>query len=688
MRMDAAADLEIRKIANADDPVLEAVIGLGDANRKTLGFLPRAGYVEAAASQSIVLATTGGDISGYCLFQRSGQFVRIVHLCVSSQHRGLGVARRLVHRVETLNSDASGIRLKCRRDWPAASLWPVLGFQPMNEVPGRSRAGLPLTIWWKPLSSEPDLFTAIEEPDDIPVTVALDSNVFSDLHCEESPERRTLAAPVALMSGDQRIRLVVPHCAVDEVNQISDPRRRRRLLSAQHRYPSVLEHSLDAERIRVRLLELLDSAVLRADESLLKDTWLVAESIAADCDVFLTRDESAIQRLGPVSLDTFGLAMMLPSELPDHVYRRQASGDYAPAHLANTGISTQRDVARFWSVGAFDRLLNREGGERKVAFRERLRAIAEQSGQGRLARFVAVSPDGEVVAAWAYTYPSNSRGGAVQVPLVRVAAGPLARTLARQILFSIRRDSARAGEVVLTDPTLSPDVTHVLSAECFVEQSDRTDFCWRCVVLDEVDSWSTVGPLIDAAGLPALQRPSVLTAPIASELERRLWPLKITDAPLRSYVIPIRGPFADELLGHAPTLVPRDITLGLSRENVYYRSPSGQPRAPARILWYSSGRDRQIVACSRLVESLIGEPDALHREFKRLGVWDRTQVREAARSGRVGAIRFSDTEVLAHPVELDWIRGLSDEGARLIVRWPSEVSGQLFTAIYMKGRRG
>lgn len=465
-----AADLGIRRIQSADDPALGAVIGLGDSNRKSLGFLPQAGYIEAAGSQSIVVAMTRGDLCGYCLFQRSGQFVRIVHLCVSSQHRGIGVARRLVHEVETLNPDASGVRLKCRRDWPAAGLWPVLGFQPMNEVPGRSRAGHPLTIWWKPLNSSPDLFSAIEETDGVPATVALDSNVFSDLHCEDDPERRRLAAPVALMSGDQRIRLVVPHCAIDEVNQIPDPRRRRRLLHAQHRYAKVLEHSADAERIRAELQRRIDPAVLAADGSLLKDIWLVAESIAAECEVFLTRDESAIQHLGPLALDTFGLAMMLPSELPDHVRRKEAGGDYAPGDLAYTGIATQRDVTRFWSVDGLDQLLNRDAGERKVAFRERLREIAEQAGQGRLTRFVAVSPDGGVVGAWAYTHSSNQHDAAAHLPLLRVTSGPLARTLARQILFAVRSDSSRAGEVVLTDPTPSPEVVQVLAAECFAKE--------------------------------------------------------------------------------------------------------------------------------------------------------------------------------------------------------------------------
>lgn len=52
----------------------------------------------------------------------------------------------------------------------------------MNEMPGRSHAGFPLTIWWKPLEEPSGLFMPVEPAGEV-LTAALDSNVFSDLHC-------------------------------------------------------------------------------------------------------------------------------------------------------------------------------------------------------------------------------------------------------------------------------------------------------------------------------------------------------------------------------------------------------------------------------------------------------------------------------------------------------------------------
>lgn len=681
-------DVKVRRVVGVEDPALWKVIELGDANRKTLGFLPRAGFVEAADRNSIIVAESVDEVVGYCLYDGSGQFIRIVHLCVDRQHRGGGVARLLVSEVEASSLQAYGIRLKCRRDWPAAGLWPVLGFRPMNEVAGRSRAGHPLTIWWKPLAAPPDLLSPFEEPADEPLRVSLDSNVFSDLHCEDDQQRHRLAAPLALLSGDQRVRLTLPHCAVHEVNQTPDEARRRHLLNAQHSY-EVLPHSNDARAVSESLIASLAEGTLDVDPSLRSDAWLVAESIVAKCDVLVTRDESAIQQLGPVALDRYDLAMMLPSELGDHVRRREASGDYRPVNLAETGVSAERVVTRYWSVAQLDRLLNREDGERKAKFRERLRTVAEAPLE-KTQRFVAVAPDGAVVAAWAFSREPSSPRAALRVPLLRVAPGPFAHTLARQILFSLRKraDDQEAFHIVLDDPLPSADVKQAFPAEGFVERPLGGRAAWVCTVINEAAPWASIAPVLTDADHRKPLASEQLTLEATSELERRFWPLKITDAPLPTYLIPIRGPFADELLGHAPTLIPRDTALGLSRENVYYRAPSGQPSAPARILWYSSRRDRQVVACSRLVEAVIGEPDALHREFKHLGVWKRSQVRAAARGGRVGAIRFTDTELLPHPVTLEWIRGLSDEGARLPSQGPRRISVQLFTEIYRKGRRG
>lgn len=57
----------------------------------------------------------------------------------------------------------------------------------------------------------------------------------------------------------------------------------------------------------------------------------------AMCSSRKARDENAIKQLGSTALDNHGLAKMPPSELANHIQRRQNSGGYCPASLAETG---------------------------------------------------------------------------------------------------------------------------------------------------------------------------------------------------------------------------------------------------------------------------------------------------------------------------------------------------------------
>jgi hypothetical protein len=182
--------------------------------------------------------------------------------------------------------------------------------------------------------------------------------------------------------------------------------------------------------------------------------------------------------------------------------------------------------------------------------------------------------------------------------------------------------------------------------------SDQAEL--EAVVIDIVGPWSEVRAEAEKVAAAGLHLPQgTLSRTEAAEFERVWWPAKILDADLATFIVPIRGVFADDLLGHVPTLVARPADLGLSREHVYYRSGQSRPNGPGRILWYSSARDKEIVACSLLVESVTGTPEVLHRAFANLGVWNLHQVRAAMdKRGRVNALRFADTEIFTRPVPL------------------------------------
>ena len=65
---------------------------------------------------------------------------------VLDEYRGQGIAKQLVNKLKDLASTQKVIKLHCRRDFPANSLWPRLNFVAYGDRPSRS-LGRELTIW-------------------------------------------------------------------------------------------------------------------------------------------------------------------------------------------------------------------------------------------------------------------------------------------------------------------------------------------------------------------------------------------------------------------------------------------------------------------------------------------------------------------------------------------------------------
>src|SRR5690606_14359452 len=103
-----------------------------------------------------------------------------------------GIARALIDEVSSRHRERRGIGLSCRREFPASSLWPKLGFVPHRERAGRSDAGLPLTVWFRD-HGHPDLFTFVPgvDPGDR-IAVAVDQNVVIDLVIRRDEARQTI----------------------------------------------------------------------------------------------------------------------------------------------------------------------------------------------------------------------------------------------------------------------------------------------------------------------------------------------------------------------------------------------------------------------------------------------------------------------------------------------------------------
>jgi GNAT superfamily N-acetyltransferase/predicted nucleic acid-binding protein len=682
--------LELRTVDSADDPAVDRVLELLDRSRATLGHVPHSRVHERSSNGLILVAEAEGqEVAGVAIFDLPYDRVRLDYLVVADRHRGAGVARMLIEQLADEYEARTEIRLTCRRDFAAHSLWPQLGFVPHGEVAAKAE-GHRKTVWRLPLSPRPTLFdfTGAGGTAELRV-VALDVNVALDLAYARNPDRSGVLAEswvsdlVSYVYTDELLR---------EIDRHEDPyvRREGRERVAAH---------FECLRPMKPLVDDIDQALLASlgpepsirDRS---DARQVAEAEAAGVDFFVTSDDRLQRRFGD------GLAnvrIVQPGELAMALHGMSGELDYSPARLAQTELRQaplRPEHVRLVS----EHLVNHAQGERRTGFAQRIRSLLADYGPGS-SRCVW---DGTTPVALSIVREATQVD---TVPVLRVKSShPLASTIARELLGGLRTCRVRdgGGVVDVTDATISPGMERPLAAEGFVPFGQG----WACRVLAgarSIAQWRAELASILPSGhvvpvLAALDR--VSDARSAWEVERLLWPAKILGTGIATVLLPIKPTYAADLFDSTlagQTLIDRPTRVALARENVYFRSPTGQTlAAPARALWYvSTDRsrrpgDRSIRAVSRIEQVEVRPPGQLHRRFGKLGVFERTNLEALARrrTGRLVAmaIRFSLTEPLARPVPLDLVQEVSGRlGHTLVLQWPNTVPEQVFSEVYGRG---
>jgi hypothetical protein len=317
--------------------------------------------------------------------------------------------------------------------------------------------------------------------------------------------------------------------------------------------------------------------------------------------------------------------------------------------------------------------------------------------------YVAENERGQPLALYGFIRP---KADVLEVALLRAARNNLAPTISRHLLARALQMSAAEGRTVttVTDPQLDDTVLMALTESGF----SNMDGVWMKLNL------ASAGPARElAARLDEISASRGQARKLASQmatnlktwqalpdtagvvaLERALWPAKILDAEVPSFIVPIQPGWAQslfdeglanqELFGERPELV-------LKREQVYYRANQKCGLEwPGRILWYvSADSDRHgtmsIRACSRLDEIIVEKPKELFRRFRRLGVYQWRDVYKKADNDvdkLLMALRFSDTELFQKPVPRDSFRKI---GIKSNLQSPVAISKEQFAAIYTLG---
>lgn len=667
-----------------DTAAIEAAIQLGNRARATLGHMPFAVYHQAATKGTLLLAFAGSQVVGYALYGLARRRVRLNHLCVDPQLRRQGIARMLVQWLSERYADHRGISVRCRHSYGLGDMWIKLGFTQISERPGRSHEGHIVVDWWRD-HNHPNLFT--RDAETVLVRAAIDLNILRDL----AETRRADSAESLALLDDQivdRLELVRTAALDAEIN-LMEGDLRGKCTRRVHSFPSVRSERKRLEEVTSSLTEAArekESSYPRTDQDRL-DLRHAAEAIAANLNVFITRDAHLTQVLGSAS-EGYGLRILRPVDVLLHIDELVRAKAYSPAALLNT-VFTKRLVGSSEEKG-LTLLANVTEGERPRDFLAKVRSLTV-AGQDRVGVY---GPLGHLVAVFATT----NLNGTLHVPLLRVVNDTMAETLARQLLFQLRQQSRLSGASIIriTDSYLQSHTRLAALNDGFHSvDADLYSFVLNAYAeASEIEYQAVIAARRSGLPEPAPLRPG-MPAVAAAELERLWWPVKILDSELPTYMLPIKQAFSAELLGVPAGLLPRKEALGLNREHVYYRSPGGiHIQAPARLLWYmSEGGSRVpypagVIACSQLDSVVVGTPEELHTRFRHLGVWDEATIARAARNGDAQALRFTNTEIFPYSVSRSRLRALASEnGIRGVPpQGPRLLPAKLFAAIYREGQ--
>ncbi len=694
----AIGQLVIQSVA-PESPYLDSVKQLWRANSKTLGFFPDGAFVERAERNQILVAIDAKCCVGYLIYRTSRQKVFIDHLCVNRDMRTQGIGSVLVRELCKQTRDRyQGIGLSCRRDYAEHDFWPKVGFVAQREKVGKSADGHWLTFYWLDFQHS-NLFTQESNSDDQALEVVLDANVFFDLQDNTrngAEESQGLLADWLL----PHLRLAVDEELFNEINRHPDAETRRERKRFSYQFSVIACGDTAFFVAQERLKELFPRWKSNRDAA---DMRHLARTIPSSANVFVTRDEEVLKAADAI-YEVFGLSVLSPSELIGRLDELTREAAYQRSQLAGTNLKIRQvhgDAEQFASTFQSQQL-----GERQVSLKQELRRCMAQPRRYSC-QIVIREPNDHL----ALIVADNQAGSSVRIRVLRCSgdrlAGSLARTLLRSVILEAVRDDRPA--VILEEQFVTEMLVSALRDMGFIQCGQS----WLKVCLASVATATETAKLVE----DRLARISVVdsesqrlidvlssnevrnNALVGSDAEHAIWPAKLIDCEIPTYVVAIEPKWAlhlfDERLARQ-TLFGADVELALNPESVYYRAHHAtSPTAPARVLWYVTKNQKypgsmQLRACSRIEEVVHGKPKDLFRRFRRLGVYEWQHVFELSKfdlDREIEAFRFSDTEVFEKPIGFERLQVvLRSFGVRSTFQSPTRVPNEAFTVLYREGR--
>jgi len=643
---------------------------------RTLGFLPREALQSYLRKGNVLGAKTDdGNLVGYLLYADRINYFRITHLCVVEEHRGRGIARQLINELKNSASTQKSIKLNCRRDYSANAMWPKLGFVALDEKPGRSKAGNILTIWQLTLAQDDQLELFQGKTSTDALDIIIDAQVFFDF--DEPDSDKSLPAKVLLADFlVDSLDLWITDELLNEIDRQNDDIKRKRSRNRAQNFPKIEFDPNLLEEYETRLNRFLPCNK-PSQES---DIRQLAKSAASNVKTFVTRDGDLLKDSKKI-YDTTGIEIVSPAQLIIQLHELTEGQSYTPNRIAGLNLRWERLISK--DLVDFPFTSFQKYQERKGKLRENMESLIVQTN---LSECELLRSDDDIIAIRVLM---NSPKKTLNVPLARIANSVNQSLFGRFLIAdAISNAVERNIEIVKFDTSsITPSLIPYLLEMGFIELNDSfSRFCFsRC--LKRKDVLSEISKLCPES-CTSYETMSDL------ELERRCSPLVLDSTEQNYFLIPIRPHYAESLMDRDQSsdgLFGGDPNVLLRWDNVYYRAKNRHKMltAPAKILWYVSGKIQNVIAVSCLDEVVIDTAKELFRKFKKFGVLEWRDIYKMCKDDptrELMALKFSHTFPFRKPISLHDLKEVyKKKNVGLFWQSPSRVLPEIFHELFQKG---
>lgn len=699
------------KYINGNSEQFDKVKNLWRSNSSTLGYFPEGAFEEYAANGCILVGECDNDFAGYVLYRKvKGHSpypqAAIVHLCIVPQYRKHGIAKYLVEQLcSQLQKNYLHIRLNCRKDYSLDEFWIKLGFSYKSETEGRS--GNILVKWERVFRELPlpliEFATQLQKPKQY--RVVIDANICYRLQ-DPPPDNETeptLSLEAKALEADwlkEDIELVVTSELLNEIQRNKDKDKRKRRLSFANQFKKITN---DFSKVEEKL-QLLDGLFPESSKDKMRsDMYQVAHTAAGGFLYFVTQDQHLLNKSSEIS-DRLGVTTLSPGELISHIDEISKADEYQPRRLAGLNRLHTSKVSANQIDTIYDCFKDGSRSERKTYFLNRLRSYLSLPQEYE--QKIYSQSDKKV----AFVVHDRSVDKILSIPTIRFARTDIHSTIVRYVLRNIVVNSIEEKRAIVAISESECDdgiITNALIENNFV----RCDGYWVKINLYGIaDRRQVVNALrsIKTDFSQYRQAIETLTAGLEKaeavkchlslvDIEKKLYPLKISGSLIPTYVVPIKPGWAQHLFDQTiaeQNLFGADEDLMMRLENVFYRSKHsfGKISAPARILWYVTSSkgyvgSKMVRACSYLDEVKVGRATDLYKKYRRIGVYRWSNVAELVdgeEAEDIMAIIFNNTELLMKPVPFNVYKKIvvKEEGRSPVVQSPQEISESTFFSLY------